>query len=382
LPENRRFRGIATSTLDLSHRAIRYTGGTTLAVLRSALALLRSRRQPIAACIAVALPLAASAYSGIGYFHYKHIAGDEGMAAQRAERANADLQDALDRMRIKLAVAQARIETESEEWRRQSAASEPDNDSRIAQLSRALEQTEHDLDLRDADRAILAGQLNQDPTDGQTEPAPGRSTPDQHREKFQSLSAERDEALAEIGPLRARLAELEQKPSLPQSPVPQAPATAEAAPQPRPAIAPVIVSGPAHSAPVPAAMAPGAAAGVKNFTPPAFVPDHFTGESASMLGNSSAPTPDSADHAVPAPTSVAETAPILQPPARLETVVSPGPRPAGEPVLRVGLAKPQAVEQAPVAGTTAPSTGPQRLVKLSVNHQTRRRPPRDGKVRF
>jgi len=129
-------------------------------------------------------------------------------------------------------------------------------------------------------------------------------------------------------------------------------------------------------------MAPVAAAGVKNFTPPAFVPDHFTGESASMLGNSIAPTLDSADHAVQAPTAVAETAPILQPPARLETVVAPAPRPAGEPVLRVGLAKPQAAEQAPVAGTTAPSTGPQRLVKLSVNHQTRRRPPRDGKVRF
>ena len=48
---------------------------------------------------AAAIGLAASAYFGIGYVRYERLAAAEQAAVIRAERANADLQDALARLR-------------------------------------------------------------------------------------------------------------------------------------------------------------------------------------------------------------------------------------------------------------------------------------------
>src|SRR5437763_16716772 len=48
----------------------------------------------------------ASTYYVIGSLRYEHLAQDERLAAERAERANIDLQDALDRLRNELAQTQ------------------------------------------------------------------------------------------------------------------------------------------------------------------------------------------------------------------------------------------------------------------------------------
>jgi hypothetical protein len=108
---------------------------------------------PTAICTAVALAFGSFCYCAGGYLHYKRIAGDERIAAQRAERANLHLQHELDRLRG---------ESINDE-ERQTASSEQDPASRIAQLTRALEQAQHDLEFANAERAKLAA--------GQTAPA-------------------------------------------------------------------------------------------------------------------------------------------------------------------------------------------------------------------
>ena len=81
--------------------------------------------------------LALSSYAGLGYLRYQRLADDERLAAERAERANADLQDRLFRMRDelvetrrqidvladRLAVAEARTKA-ADELERQLAAYE------------------------------------------------------------------------------------------------------------------------------------------------------------------------------------------------------------------------------------------------------------------
>jgi hypothetical protein len=81
-----------------------------------------------------------STYFAVGYIHYKRAASNERVAAQRAERANADLQDALDRLRNELAVTEARNDTLSDEGAQEIAVSEQYKADRIAQFTRALEQ--------------------------------------------------------------------------------------------------------------------------------------------------------------------------------------------------------------------------------------------------
>src|SRR5207248_7956364 len=77
---------------------------------------------PTAICTAVALAFGSFSYCAVGYLHYKRIAGDERIAAQRAERANLHLQHELDRLRGE--------SVNHEE--RQTASSEQDPASRIA----------------------------------------------------------------------------------------------------------------------------------------------------------------------------------------------------------------------------------------------------------
>jgi hypothetical protein len=80
-----------------------------LKVPRTAVAFWFARLWPI---VFIAMAIAAtctSTYCAVGYLHYKHI--DEARAVQRAERANADLQNALDRLRDELTASRARIDT-------------------------------------------------------------------------------------------------------------------------------------------------------------------------------------------------------------------------------------------------------------------------------
>jgi hypothetical protein len=59
----------------------------------------RLSRNPIILAGAGLAMLFASSYCGVGYLHYKRVALYERFAAQRAERANIELQDTLDRLR-------------------------------------------------------------------------------------------------------------------------------------------------------------------------------------------------------------------------------------------------------------------------------------------
>jgi uncharacterized membrane protein len=208
----------------------------------------------------------------------QHAASAERVAAQRAERANADLQDALDRLRDELAATKSRIDTPGDNGKGQTAASEPDNIDRVAQFTRGLEQP-HDLQLTDPQRPTWAVSLSWEPR--------SHSGLDQNQVKLQQLSAERDEAAGERDQFRARVDELEQKLSLLQSrrgshsatvrPVPpgQAPET-EAAIASAPA---AIVQAPEHPRQV-AVVFP-----TKNFTPPGWAPTNFSNESAPIRGN-------------------------------------------------------------------------------------------------
>src|SRR3984893_8013063 len=94
-PENRSFRGVAKSSLNLSRSAFDFVRAGALAAARTPSAVALPRPWPSGVCAATVLVFGASTYSAVGYLHYKHVAGTERVAAQRAERANADLQDAL-----------------------------------------------------------------------------------------------------------------------------------------------------------------------------------------------------------------------------------------------------------------------------------------------
>jgi len=257
-PENRSLRAVVIRTQDVSRSALHGLTGGGLVVARSVRAFAVRRPGPTAIGAVVALALGASSYSAVGYLHYKHVAGAERAAAQRAERANADLQDAVDRLRNDLAAAQARIDTLSDEAKRQAALSEQGKADRIAQLTGALEQAQRDLHLADAQRATLTARLSKEAAelaDGQAKHSQAQSSLDQTQKKLQQLSSERDKAVGERDNLRARVNELEQKLSALPS---------RQAPRPVAEAAPPILSAPAAPAPaapvVAAAPAPAVAA--------------------------------------------------------------------------------------------------------------------------
>jgi murein DD-endopeptidase MepM/ murein hydrolase activator NlpD len=264
-PENRSLRAVVTRTQELSRSAFYAVASRGSAAVSSVRAFAVARPGPTAVGAVVVLALGASSYSAVGYLHYKHVAGSERTAAQRAERANADLQEAVDRLRNDLAAAQARVDTLGDEAKRQAALSEQGKADRIAQLTRALEQAQRDLHLADAQRATLAARLSKEAAevvDGQAKQSQAQSNLDQTQKKLQQLSTERDKALGERDHLRVRVNELEQKLSaLParQAPRPVAEAapilSAPAASAPA-AAAPAVASAPAAPAPVVARAAP------------------------------------------------------------------------------------------------------------------------------
>jgi murein DD-endopeptidase MepM/ murein hydrolase activator NlpD len=222
-----------------------------------------------------AIGLAAAVYFGVGYARYGQIASAEQAAAMRAESANADLQDALARLRDQLGaanqsltMAQNRIATLSDESQQQLAVSEETATSkadRVSQLTRALEQAQRDLHLAEAQRVTLMARLSKaiaDLTEGQARQQQAQAGLDQWQKKIQQLTADRDKAASERDRLRARMSELEQKHSLLQKqPRPVAEAQpAPASPTPAtPAAQALAVSG-SVAAPVGVAGAPPAGA--------------------------------------------------------------------------------------------------------------------------
>jgi murein DD-endopeptidase MepM/ murein hydrolase activator NlpD len=243
------------------------------------------RRRLAASSAAAVIGIASLSYYAVGYVHFKRLAIAERTTAEGTERANAELQGALAGLRDELATAQARIDTLSEEAKRQLAVSETAKADRIAQLTRALDQAQRDLHLGEAQRATLAARLSKDATDladGQQKQSQAQSSLDQTQKKLQQLTTERDKAAAERDHLRTRVGELEQKLSAVQTrqaprPVAEArpepaapaaapaPAVAAAAPiAPRVAVAvmpaPVVAAAPAVAAAPPPAAAPAVAA--------------------------------------------------------------------------------------------------------------------------
>jgi murein DD-endopeptidase MepM/ murein hydrolase activator NlpD len=220
---------------------------------------------------AAALGLAGTVYCGILYVRYERLAAAEQAAARRAETANADLQDAVARLRDQLGsasqglnTAQRRVTELSEEARRQLAASEQvatSKTDRIAQLNRALEQVQRDLHLAEAQRVTLMARLSKstvDVADGHARQQQQiQASHDQWQKKLVQLSADRDKAATERDRMRARVGELEQKLSLlqtRQAPRPVAEARPEPAPRPAASAAPAAAA-PAVAAPVAAAPA-------------------------------------------------------------------------------------------------------------------------------
>jgi hypothetical protein len=277
-PDSPSFRAVAKSTLDISRDALGAVRGGVLSVARNALAFVLTR--PLGATVLIT-GLCAWTFCAVGYVHYKHAASDERIAALRTERANADLQDALDRLRDELAATKSRIDTPGDNGKGQTAASEPDKIDRVEHFTRGLEQP-RDLQLTDPQRPTWAVSLSWEPRS---------QSLDQNQVKLQQLSAERDEAADERDQLRARVDELEQKLSLLQSrrgsrsvahaatvrPVPPG-----QAPEAEAAIASAtaaVVQAPEHPRQV-AVVFP-----TKNFTPPGWVPTNFSNESAPVRGN-------------------------------------------------------------------------------------------------
>ena len=240
----RSFRAVAKRVIDTSSALLNSTASSGFDLGRSAAGAISARPQQIAACASIAVLLGTSAYCGVGYLKFKHLAGSDRTAAERAERANADLQTALDRMRNELAQTQARVEIVNDEAKRQVAASDQGKSDRVAQLTRTLEQAQRDLHLADAQRATLVARLSKEAAefaDGRTKQSQAESGLDQTQKKLQQVTAERDKVAAERDHLRGRINELEQKLSLSQTRQPSRP-VAEAAPAAPAAAAPAAVA--------------------------------------------------------------------------------------------------------------------------------------------
>jgi hypothetical protein len=272
------FRAVAERALDVSRSALDAVSSGGLSVARNVVAFLLAH--PLGAAVVI-ITLSTSTFCAVDYVHYKHAASDERLAAQRAERANADLQDALDRLRDELAATSSRTDTPVDNGKGQTAAPEQDNTDRVAQFTRGLEQP-RDLQLTDPQRPTWAVELKWEPR--------SHGSLDQSLEQ---LNAERDEAVSERDQLRSRVSELEQKLSLLQSrpglgPVAKAATVRRALPDqaPPPAAIDASASPPIAGAPAPdhprqvAVIFPN-----KNFTSPGWAPTNFSNENLPIRGN-------------------------------------------------------------------------------------------------
>jgi murein DD-endopeptidase MepM/ murein hydrolase activator NlpD len=200
-------------------------------------------RKAAALGTAAAIGLAASAYFGIGYARYGYLAAAEQAAARRAESTNADLQDALAQLRDQLGaanralgLAQDRLAALSNEANKQLAVSEQAATSkadRVAQLTHALEETQRELHLAEAQRVTLLARLskaNTDLTEEQARQQQAQAGLDQWQKKLQQLTGDHDKAAGERNQLHARLGDLEQQHLQPTQQPPQP--VAEVHPEP------------------------------------------------------------------------------------------------------------------------------------------------------
>jgi murein DD-endopeptidase MepM/ murein hydrolase activator NlpD len=207
----------------------------------------------IAAVSAVIVVAAALSYLSVTRIGYDRVVADKEAAVVRAETVNADLQDAVSRLRDKLALAVR--DREQTEERSSGLVSQADSlrgllstaeaklrslDDRsrvpqqrgeiqppptafdetvakagsVGQMPPALEQIQRELRQAEAQRAALAarlGKIQADYHEQQARSGQYKANLDAAVKKLQQVSAERDRALSERDRLRGRIAELEQR---------------------------------------------------------------------------------------------------------------------------------------------------------------------------
>ena len=207
-------------------------------------------RQSAALGMAAAIGFAAAVGLGIFYFRYERLAAADQAAITHTETANADLQDALARLRDQvgaanqaLNAAQSRLTALSDQANKQLAVSEQTANSksdRVGQLTHALEQVQRELHLAEAQRVTLMARLSKAEVDlatGQARQTQAQVGLDQWQKRVHQLTADRDKAASERDQLRAKLGELEQKRSMLQTPPFAAARPAPAGVAPAPVVA-------------------------------------------------------------------------------------------------------------------------------------------------
>jgi hypothetical protein len=247
-------------------------------------------------CAGVAIVgFCAAAYGMIGYFHYQRIAAIEPAAAERAARANAELQQQLDRAREALPAA-ARIDT-TPDAKPPFPASQPAAIDGAAPLIGAFGHA--DLRLADPQAANGMALLRWDAagrSGGYVEQLWAPLGAGETREKLDRLSADYAGLVGERDQLRARVRQLEQALSLleppqapqgPPQPASAAPDTSFGAGSAKPAAAVIAFPDRAAARPV----ADQSRLVNKNFTPPGSVPNYFSDESGAILGSHGAAAP-------------------------------------------------------------------------------------------
>ncbi|HKS90179.1 MAG TPA: hypothetical protein VJR70_12120, partial [Stellaceae bacterium] len=171
-----------------------------------------------------AVSLAVSGFLAVGYVRYERLATAQDAAVRHAETANADLQEALARLRDQLGAAkqtltatQNQIGALSDEAHRQITVSEQAASSksdRITQLAHALEQAQRDLRLAEVQRVTLMARLSKselDAADGRARQLQAQSGIEQWQKKVQELTADRDQLKARLSKLEQKLSQRQQK---------------------------------------------------------------------------------------------------------------------------------------------------------------------------
>jgi murein DD-endopeptidase MepM/ murein hydrolase activator NlpD len=277
------------------------------------------------AALAAAIGLTASGFLAVGYVRYERLAAAQDAATRYAESANAQLQDAVARLRDQLGAAnqtltatQSRIAALNDEAHRQIAVSEESATSkadRVTQLTRAFDQAQRELHLAEAQRVTLMARLSKSETDLAVRQQQVQAGQDEWQKKVQQLTADRDRAASERDQLRARIALLEQKLSLRSLQQPPRPlAAAQPAPPAAPPRAPAPAVAAALANPPPAlgapASPPAVAQAAASPTAPAAAPPPAVAAAA----------PQAAAPLVVAPTAVAAVAPRAVAPAAVVAV--------------------------------------------------------------
>jgi hypothetical protein len=164
------------------------------------------RARPLLVAVA-ALGAAAffiSVYFLVGYIHYKHIAEHERLAADRAERTNIDLQQALEGLQDKLARANGEIDEASN-----TAAAR-----NIIGLIKFTQPAEN-VDLASAQQEASPWvALNEGLLETRLQQAWMRINVDETRQKLQNLTAEYADVVSERDGLQQQLGQLKQMLSL------------------------------------------------------------------------------------------------------------------------------------------------------------------------